>query len=113
MNSNNHPSFSFPSSKTVTDESAKENEKLIHRKALILTELAAIENNISPFEMLDPARDQLQPAVTDVPCSVVLLKNSVNKYKKKLNIEKASCELASIITDIVNNPKSKRRTEMR
>ena len=92
--------FTFPQPQQIIEEPIQENKKLVERKQRLLTELAAIETGIDIFDFLDPARNQLNSSVTDVPCDVELLYVSKKQRKKAVNIGKASTELARIIMDI-------------
>jgi hypothetical protein len=96
--------FAFPSSQAITNTPRQENDKLIARKERLLTELAAIETGISLFDFLNPARDQLQSSVTDVPVAVKMLSVSGKRPGKPLDVVKASTAFAEIITEIGSNP---------
>jgi hypothetical protein len=98
--------FAFPSTQAIIQTPTQENEKLVGRKARILTELAAIEQGISLFDFLDPARDQLQSSVTDVPCQVELLSGSRRSPPKPLVVSECSSLLADTILEIGRSPAS-------
>jgi hypothetical protein len=100
----NQLGFTFPPPAVIIQGPTQENEKLLDRKARILTELAAIEQGISLFDFLDPARDQLQSSVTDVPCQVKLLSGARDRPNEPLNIHSTSTALGDIILQIGKNP---------
>jgi hypothetical protein len=100
-----HPvGFTAPSPQVIIQPPIQENEKLIDHKAHILTELAAIEQGISLFDFLDPARDQLQSSVASVPCQVKLLSGSRRFPPKPLSVGECGTVLAEIIIEMGKSP---------
>ena len=95
--------FQIPSTQSIVQHPKEENAILIEKKRRILTELAALENNVSLFDYLDPARDNLLSSVTDVPCSVELLE-APSIERKYVNTIEASNALSDLIMEIASNP---------
>ena len=95
--------FTIPPRQAIIKKPKDENNILIDRKARLLTELAALENNISLFDYLNPARNHLQSSVTDVPCAVELLQ-APKVSRTNINPVEASNALADLIMNIGQNP---------
>ena len=99
----NQSGFKLPTSEEIIKQPMTENEMLIKKKQRLLTELAALENNISLFDFLDPNRDQLMSCVIDVPYDVQLF-NNVEFKCPPIDEISSSKSLADLIVDIGSHP---------
>lgn len=97
------PGFQIPPAQVITAQPKQENLQLLEKKRRILTELAALENDFSYFDYLDPTRNILPVSATHVPCSVEPL--AAPKIDKKyIDHIEASKAMADLIIDIASNP---------
>ena len=95
--------FTIPPKQAIVKGPREENAMLIEKKGRLLTELAALESNISLFDYLNPERNNLQSSVTDVPCAVEMLEAPTIK-NINLNTIDATNALADLIVSIGENP---------
>ena len=103
MAQSNPLGFTIPSKQVIVKMPRDENAMLIERKGRLLTELAALESNISLFDYLNPARNNLQSSVTDVPCAVEMLEAPIIR-RANLDTIQATNALADLIVSIGENP---------
>ena len=101
----NNLGFSYPQPNQIIIHAQEENARLEVKKQRLLSELAAIENDISLFDWLDPERNKLLSSVTDVPCSTELL-SAKKREKPTLDLSQASDDLSLLIEEIGSNPTS-------